>query len=667
MDILMLSASLSSGGAETHICELALALAKRGNKVCVATSGGRLANSLSAAGVTHLKMPLNSKDPLSLIISIKRLSRLLKSETFDIIHVHSRIAALVCRIVTRKYSIPIVSTVHSHFKTGFLLRRLSFWGSRAIAVGEDLKGYLSSEYGFNKSKITVIPNGIDTERFSPSQSFRKRKYKKIIFVSRLDADCSLGAILLCKTAERLAKRFPKIKIDIVGGGSERKKLLSLSQKINYRLGYPCITICGHISDMPPKLREADVFVGVSRAALEAMASGIPTVLCGNEGFIGVLDASTIFEAASTNFCCRGSELPTSESLYGALSTLLEMKDTGRRELGAYLREYVEKNNSLSALAERTENFYRSAISDKEDIAPQKILLCGYYGFGNIGDEAMLLEMIKKLKAKYPDAELSVITHSPRKYRRALSVRCISRRNPVSMCRVLAECDRLIFGGGSVLQDKSSIRSLIWYCSLIDYAYKKGARIELASNGLGPLRKKLSKRLAARALGRCAKISFRDPDSAELAKGLGVSTEKISFEDELTSAIPACDSERTQRILKELGLCHKSFAVIGINGKIKRKMLKNIKENINQLKNSGLLPLFIAMHPKEDRRLCKKLSKKYGSVYIDKISPSELRGIISKAAIVLGTRYHLLYFAKLEEVELLGFGDDPKILSLSKKR
>lgn len=660
MKILMLSSSLRQGGAETHIYELALSLTKRGHRVVVATAGGALADALGEKGITHVKIPLDSKSPISLARSAKILRTLTKNERFDIIHTHSRIASFVCQMALDKRKNVVVSTVHSHFRLTPLLRRLSFWGRRSIAVSDDLCEYLCREYGIQRSKVSVIPNGIDTDKFSPSNKKRSNGLH-ILFASRLDADCSLGALLLCRIAPALAQRFEGLQIDIAGGGKEYRRLASLAECINSELGYRCINLCGHIKDMPRALCHADVFVGVSRAALEAMSAALPTVLCGNEGFLGILDSSNIDVAAKTNFCCRGSELPTSIGLFNALSTLLEMREGERHELGNYLRHYVIEHNSLSILAERTEEFYLSALSDMAE--KSNVVVCGYYGFGNLGDDAMLSEIVKKLRLKWPQKSLCVVAHRPKGVLLPDGVKCISRENFGALKRKIREAEFLILGGGSILQDKSSLRSLVFYTSLIKYAHKHGTRVELWSNGLGPFKRKISKHLAAKALSRASKISLRDEISYSQALLFGIPRNKLTLEDDLSSGTSSCDGERVAEILKKLSLDNKSFALIGIKGKERKSVKRKIKKKLRALKEINVTPLFIVMHPSEDKRTARRYAKKFGGICADKLSPEELCGILPLAVSAIGTRYHLLYLAKRAGIPIIPFGDDPKILGL----
>ena len=528
MKILMLTSSLRSGGAETHICELARTLAARGHSVFVASSGGEMANALPRHKVTHIKLPLGSKSPFRMLLSAARLKGIIKKERFDVVHLHSRTAAFVFRLALLGESAPpAVSTVHARFRTGFLLKRLSFWGSAAIAVSDDLRYYLAEKYSFPQENVTVIQNAIDTDVFAPAEKKRGRASPKIIFVSRLDTDCSLGALLLCRTAARLVKRYGRLTIEIVGSGRAYKKIASEAAALNRALGYECVRLCGYVrpADMPKKLSSADIFVGVSRAALEAMSAALPVVLCGNEGFLGILDSSNIGAAQSTNFCCRGSELPSRDALFSSLCALLDMRETERRALGSFLREHVCRCHGLSSLAEKTENFYQRAIFCTPTSRADTVL-CGYYGFGNLGDEALLSAAIEKLRRESGKNSISVICHSPKRIQKLYGVRTVRRENIFAVRRELRHARRLVMGGGSILQDATSLRSLKYYASIMLCAARNGAAVELLANGLGPFRRGRAKRIAAKALEVCRCASFRDSTWASRSDLHRVSSSRI---------------------------------------------------------------------------------------------------------------------------------------------
>jgi glycosyltransferase involved in cell wall biosynthesis len=96
------------------------------------------------------------------------LKRIAKNERIDIIHAHARIPAFVGGFVAKALGLPMVTTVHGSYATGFVLSRISNWGDRTIAVSEDLKQYLLDHYKVDPKNVTVSVNGIDTTRFAPA-------------------------------------------------------------------------------------------------------------------------------------------------------------------------------------------------------------------------------------------------------------------------------------------------------------------------------------------------------------------------------------------------------------------------------------------------------------------------------------------------------------------
>lgn len=661
MKILMLASSLDEGGAETHVFTLACALARLGHSVCVISSGGRLSQGLAWNNVRHIKLSLSSRNPFAIFKATLRLRKIIKRGEYDIIHIHSRLAGFICRISLPSHHPTVVSTVHSRFKINPILKKLSFWGARSIAVSEDLRDYLSSNYDISTDNITLIPNGIDTKKFYAGKKRSDSTKRRIVFVSRMDTDCSLCASLLVRLAPRLARSFDGIEIELVGGGNAFDKILELASLANRTCGYECVHLCGYVRNVAEHLRRADVFVGVSRAALEAMSCGIPTILAGNEGYIGLIDSSKLSIATQTNFCCRDSELPTSSALFEDICTLLEMTDEQRAVLGAHLSKYAQQNHSIDKLAKCTESFYESAIKS----TPAKsadTLLCGYYGFSNLGDDALLSRAIARCREK--GYRPCVICKSKRRTSRQFGVLCISRTNPFAILAQMRKSRRLIFGGGSILQNATSERSLIYYCSLIYLARKLSLSVELWANGLGPFHTKFGKRLASGALRSCDLIGLRDQGSAKLAISLGAHKNKIMIEDDLAIDIPKCDESRRYYLCGKLSLPSKKYSLIAVSGHTKRKLQKKILSELKLLLGAGCItPVFVPMHKKADLAISKRLAKKCGGIVCDALSASELRALLPHACFALGNRFHLLYLAKLEGIPIYPFGNDPKILEL----
>ncbi len=145
------------------------------------------------------------------------------------------------------------------------------------------------------------------------------------------------------------------------------------------------------------------------------------------------------------------------------------------------------------------------------------LLCGYYGEHNLGDDALLAVLLEQLPA---GVRPLVTAHDQALVRSRFAVETVDRRALAGVLKALAGCDALVLGGGSLLQDSTSFRSLIYYALLIVSARLRGRPVLLWGQGLGPLRRRRSRCLVRALLPLVSASSWRDPASAALAVRLG---------------------------------------------------------------------------------------------------------------------------------------------------
>jgi polysaccharide pyruvyl transferase CsaB len=148
----------------------------------------------------------------------------------------------------------------------------------------------------------------------------------------------------------------------------------------------------------------------------------------------------------------------------------------------------------------------------------RVLLCGYYGEHNLGDDALLEVLLDQL----PRGCIPVVTARDREaVTSRFGVASVDRTRLRLVVAALAGCDALVLGGGSLLQDATSFTSLLYYVALILLARMQGKPVILWGQGLGPLRRRRSRLIARRALRSASAVSFRDPASAAMAAGWGI--------------------------------------------------------------------------------------------------------------------------------------------------
>ncbi|HYI66208.1 MAG TPA: polysaccharide pyruvyl transferase CsaB [Candidatus Limnocylindrales bacterium] len=151
----------------------------------------------------------------------------------------------------------------------------------------------------------------------------------------------------------------------------------------------------------------------------------------------------------------------------------------------------------------------------------KLVVSGYYGYGNAGDEAVLAGMLSSLRRERDDLDVTVLSGNPEHTERTHGIASISRSRPLALARAMRDADGLISGGGSLLQDRTSFRPVAYYAGVMRLARWLRRPYVVYAQGLGPIRRRPNRWLAATALNHAGYCSLRDEASVALARKLGV--------------------------------------------------------------------------------------------------------------------------------------------------
>ena len=116
---------------------------------------------------------------------------------------------------------------------------------------------------------------------------------------------------------------------------------------------------GARTDINKFAASGEIFIGVSRSAFEAMACEVPTIVAGNEGYLGIFDETKLNKGIETNFCCRGLEMPTEEVLKRDIIEL--MNNNNKENYGKYNREIIQKYYSIKRMVDDCEEAYRAVL------------------------------------------------------------------------------------------------------------------------------------------------------------------------------------------------------------------------------------------------------------------------------------------------------------------
>ena len=371
MKILLVTMGMDIGGAETHILELAKELKRRKNEVIVVSNGGKYVEELEASEIEHIWAPLHNKKIGNMMKSYKILKDIILERKIDLVHSHTRISSFICGQLKKKIDFPFVTSAHWTFKVTPLLKLMTNWGENVIAVSEDIKEYLMNNYGVHSENIFVTVNGIDTEKFSKFVDYndiaKEFEYNKdsnrIVYISRLDESRALAAKQLVNIAEKLNEKIDDLEIVIVGGGDVFEEISQKVNAINEKLGKKLIKLTGARTDINKFAASGTIFIGVSRAALEAMACEQPVIVAGNEGYLGIFDESKLDKGIETNFCCRGLEMSSEELLERDILDLMAKEN--KEEYGKYNRETVKKYYSVEKMTDDCEKAYKATLKNRQ--------------------------------------------------------------------------------------------------------------------------------------------------------------------------------------------------------------------------------------------------------------------------------------------------------------
>lgn len=360
--VLMLPMSLDIGGAETHVVCLAKSLKKRGWSVLVSSSGGRRVSDLEAAGIEHIEAPLDSRSPVKMAEAFKKISRILDTYPVSLIHAHARIPAFIADRLTGKRAIPLVTTYHGTFKSGPFWNLFTRSGDHTFAVSDDIEEYIALKFGFDRRKISVIPNGIDTDSFVPGIK-NDDEVPTVLYMSRLDGELGNVAVAAIRAVFSLDRAFPGIKIFIGGDGEAFDEVQAESQRINTLAKRELSTCLGFVADTPQIFQKAHLVIGMSRVALEAMACKKPVIIAGPDGNRGILTEDLVSDMERTNYTSRGASRTFCPEELAKSVNLLLGDPILRRELGEMGREIVLKHHSMAMVAKKTEDLYLSLLPE----------------------------------------------------------------------------------------------------------------------------------------------------------------------------------------------------------------------------------------------------------------------------------------------------------------
>ena len=299
---------------------------------------------------------------------------------------------------------------------------------------------------------------------------------------------------------------------------------------------------------------------------------------------------------------------------------------------------------------------------------KKVIICGYYGFANAGDEAMLMAVIDALSDIQPNLDITVLSGNPRETAKRHGVKAVHRFNMIAIISVIFKADIVISGGGSLLQDVTSKRSIFYYLGVIQLAQWLGKPVMLYGHGIGPIRGSLARKMTAYICKKVDLITVRDKKSVQTLTKLGIAEKNIILTADPVMAMHPVDKHSGRLILRGHGL-EGSKPLFGISAR-EWQSLYGFKQVLADVADRLISEydgrvIFLPLQYPDDLAVSKEIAelmkeKKDVAIIEQRCSINEFLSIVGNMELLLSIRLHALIFGAVMRVPVIGISYDPKI-------
>lgn len=677
MKVIHLISGGDSGGAKTHVLSLLQNLNKTITAQLVCFRDGPFAEEARAMGIPTMICGGNNIPHLR-----RELTAYIKEGGYQLIHCHGSRANMIGALLRGPTGLPVISTVHSDYKLDYMGRpfaRLTFgainaWALRQldyrIGVSDAMVDLLINR-GFPPDRFYAIYNGID---FTPAPPQGDR----LAYLRGLGADVDENSVVVgiaarlnpVKDMSTLVRGFAeghktcsRLRLVIAGDGEERQKLGDLARELGVEKE---VTFAGWISGGMDRFYSA-----LDINALTSLSETFPYAL--TEG--------TRFHLATVATAVGGIPYLIDQDVNGYLFTPGDWQSLGhylaalgnddalRHEMGEKLYEKASSKFSIQSTVDTQLHIYEEII--RRHNRPKRdrdgVVICGAYGRGNAGDDAILEAILQEMRAIDPDMPITVLTKDPKATRLTYRVRTAGRMDVLTWKKAMRHAALYINGGGSLIQDVTSRRSLWFYLHNIQAAHKAGCKVQMYGCGIGPVLREQHRQLAARVLNASVDvITLREPDSLKELQSMGVTKPEILLTADPALTLPAANSDEIDSVLLRSGIPPRGnylcFALRNWKGFEEKAPLFGQAAQY-AYETYGLTPVFAAVEKHLDPvagRLAAAGLKIPHYFLDDAGSAGTIIGALSRMQAVVSMRLHALIFAAGQGIPLAGVVYDPKV-------
>ena len=679
MKVIHLISGGDSGGAKTHVLSLLQHLNRTITAQLVCFRDGPFAQEARSLGIPVEIMGGNNIPRLR-----RRLTEYIRSGGYELIHCHGSRANMVGALLRRTTGLPVVSTVHSDYRLDYMGRpfaRLSFgainaWALRKldyrIGVSDAMVDLLISR-GFAPDRFYSIYNGID---FTPAPPQGDRLPYLRSLGADVDEDSVVAGIAArlnpVKDMSTLIRGFalarrdcPRLRLVIAGDGEEREKLGNLAKELGVEKE---VTFAGWISGGMDRFYSAldiNVLTSLSETFPYALTEGARFHLATVATAVGGIPYLIDQDVSGYLFA------PGDAEDLGRRLAALGADDALRRDMGEKLYAKASRDFSIQKTVDTQLRIYQEILrrSRREKKERDGVVICGAYGRGNAGDDAILDAILQEIRSLDPDMPVTVLSKDPAATRLTYRVRSIHRSHILSWRKAMRKSVLYLNGGGSLIQDVTSRRSLWYYLYNIRSAHALGCRVQMYGCGIGPVTREHLRRMAARTLNSCVDIiTLREPDSQAELRAMGVTSPQILLTADPALTLRAATEDETDSVLLRAGIPpHGKYLCFAL------RRWPGFEEAAPALRAAaayayetyGLTPVFLSVE--------KRLDPGAGRIAADGLSvphyflddagkAGTIIGALSRMEAVVSMRLHALIFAAGQGIPLVGIVYDPKVSS-----
>ena len=280
---------------------------------------------------------------------------------------------------------------------------------------------------------------------------------------------------------------------------------------------------------------------------------------------------------------------------------------------------------------------------------------------------MLTAILTSLEQAKPDLDITVISGNPAATAAKHHVQAIHRFAFLKILRAMDQTDLLLSGGGSLLQDVTSSRSLYYYLSILFLANLFGKKVMLFAQGIGPIRSSLARNITKFVCKQADLITVRDDGSLEELKSMGFSDQEVIVTSDAVFSLKPAQRTIGRKILTEYRVGSKpliGFALRKWDGET--RFVREFAQAAETLRDKYQAQIvFLPLQFPSDKELSAQvqslMTDSHDTIVLDnRFSTEEYMGIISNLSLLIGMRLHALVFAALSNVPFMAVSYDPKV-------